>query len=147
MTAPHPEGAGAAAAIAAGLEDAGLDADGVSFINAHGTGTPLNDTAEAHAVRTVFGDRAASLPVTGPKGALGHLLGASGAIEGVALVLALLDGAVQPTAGDDPADPDLGVDLVVGGPRPLPRDAVGVSTSLAFGGANAAVVLAGPESD
>lgn len=145
MTAPHPQGAGAAAAVTAALADAGLGADAVSFVNAHGTGTPLNDIAEAHALRTVFGPRAASLPVTAPKGALGHLLGASGAIEAVAVVLALLEGAVQPTAGSDPADPELGVELVVGGSRPLPTGAVGVSTSLAFGGANAAVVLAAGE--
>lgn len=145
MTAPHPEGAGAASAIAAGLADAGLEADTVSFINAHGTGTPLNDDAEAHALRAVFGRRTAALPVTAPKGALGHLLGASGAIEAVAVVLALADGAVQPTAGAASSDPDLGVDLVIGAPRPLPAGAVGVSTSLAFGGANAAVVFAAPE--
>jgi len=145
MTAPHPEGAGAASAIAAGLADAGLEADAVSFVNAHGTGTPLNDTAEAHALRAAFGRHVASLPVTGPKGALGHLLGASGAIEAVAVVLALVERAVQPTAGTDPADPDLGVDLVIGAPRPLPAGAVGVSTSLAFGGANAAVVIAAAE--
>ena len=145
MTAPHPEGAGAAAAVVRGLADAGVVADAVSFVNAHGTGTPLNDSAEADAIRAVFGDRAGSVPVTGPKGALGHLLGASGAIEAVAVVLALAEGAVQPTPGTDPADPELGVDLVIGQPRPLRPGAVGVSTSLAFGGANAAIVLADPE--
>jgi len=147
MTAPHPEGAGAAAAVAAALQDGAVSADAVAFVNAHGTGTPLNDSAEAHAVRTVFGSRGASLPITGPKGALGHLLGASGAIEAVAVVLALVERAVQPTAGAASADPELGVDLVVGAPRPLSPGAVGVSTSLAFGGANAAVVLADAERD
>jgi 3-oxoacyl-[acyl-carrier-protein] synthase II len=142
MTAPDPEGGGAAAAIRAALAAAGLEPAAVSFVNAHGTGTPHNDAAEARALGTVFGERSRSLPVTSSKGSIGHLLGSSGAVEAVATVLALLDGAVQPTPGAEPADSELGVDLVVGEPRPIPPDSVGVSTSFAFGGANAAVVLA-----
>jgi len=142
MTAPHPEGIGAAAAISAALADAGLEPDAVAFVNAHGTGTPHNDSAEARALTSVFGGRSGPLPVTATKAAVGHLLGSSGAIEAVATVLALLDGAVQPTPGEEPADPDLGVDLVVGHPRPLAGSGVGLSTSFAFGGANAALVLA-----
>jgi 3-oxoacyl-[acyl-carrier-protein] synthase II len=142
MTAPHPEGTGAAAAIRAALADAGVAPEAVGFVNAHGTGTPHNDVSEARALAAVFGERAPRLAVTANKGAVGHLLGSSGAIEAVATVLALVHGAVQPTAGDGEPDPDLGVDLVQGTPRPLPPHAVAISTSFAFGGANAAVVLA-----
>ncbi len=142
MTAPDPEGRGAAAAIRAALAAAGLESGDVSFVNAHGTGTPHNDSSETRAILEVFGERGRTIPVTSTKGSIGHLLGSSGAVEAVATVLALLDGAVQPTPGADPVDAELGIDLVLNAPRPLPPNAVGVSTSLAFGGANAAVVLA-----
>lgn len=140
MTAPHPEGEGAERAIRAALADAGLAPDDVDFLNAHGTGTPLNDRAESAAVRRVFGER--PLPVTSTKGSVGHLLGSSGAVEAVATVLSIVDGAVHPTPFDDePPDPDLGVDLVLGRPRVLAHSRTGVSTSFAFGGSNAAVVF------
>ena len=129
-------------AITAALTDAGRDPSAVTFVNAHGTGTPHNDSAEARALVSVFAHRARSLPVTATKAAVGHLLGSSGAIEALATVLALLDGAVQPTPGEGPADPDLGVDLVVGQPRRLHGADLGLSTSFAFGGANAAVLIA-----
>ncbi|MEM8995153.1 MAG: beta-ketoacyl-[acyl-carrier-protein] synthase family protein [Acidobacteriota bacterium] len=144
MTAPHPQGEGAARAIGAALEDAGLAPDAIGFINAHGTGTPLNDRAESAAVRSVFGERAAELPLTSTKGLIGHFLGSSGAIEAVASLLCLHHGFVHPTPGDAAADPALGVDLVVGAPRAVDRRAA-VSTSFAFGGSNAAVVFAGSE--
>ncbi|HUP22788.1 MAG TPA: beta-ketoacyl-[acyl-carrier-protein] synthase family protein [Thermoanaerobaculia bacterium] len=143
MTAPHPQGAGAAAAIRSALEDAGLDPTAVDFVNAHGTGTPLNDLAEWHALTAVFGERASELPVTSTKGAIGHLLGSAGAIEAVATVQSLLAGLIHPTSGEGPVDPAIGVDLVLGAPREVGRDAVALSTSLAFGGANAALILAG----
>jgi 3-oxoacyl-[acyl-carrier-protein] synthase II len=163
MTAPHPEGHGAAEAIRQALADAGLvgpdqqpgTSASIQMINAHGTGTPLNDLAEARAIAAVFGPAAASIPHTATKAALGHLLGCSGAIEAVATVLCLLDHEVYPTptaarepmdeatdrAAVEPPEP-LEVDLVTGGPRPLPAGAIAISTSFAFGGANAALVLA-----
>jgi 3-oxoacyl-[acyl-carrier-protein] synthase II len=141
MTAPHPQGRGAAEAIQRALDDAGLAPDDVDCINAHGTGTPHNDVSEARALEQVFGPRWRSLPVTATKASLGHQLGCSGAIEAVAAVLGLADGVVQPTAGDGEIDPEAAVDLVTGSPRPLPEHAVAVSTSFAFGGANAAVVV------
>ena len=144
MTAPHPKGRGAAAAIRNALADAGVEPERVDFVNAHGTGTPLNDAAEARALAEVFAGLSEP-PVTATKGALGHLLGSSGAIEAIATVLCLCDGEVYPTPGAEPADPDLGVDLVIGAPRPLTRPGVAVSTSFAFGGANAALVLAALE--
>ena len=142
MTAPHPQGEGASRAILRALEDAEISAEEVSFMNAHGTGTPQNDVAEWAAIERIFGARAGALPVTSTKGSVGHLLGSSGAIEAVATVVCLRAGQVHPTPGEGPVDPALGVDLVLGTPRSLESPAVAVSTSFAFGGANAAVVLA-----
>lgn len=146
MTAPHPQGEGAAGAIAAALDDAGLAPEDVDFVNAHGTGTPLNDSAEANALRTVFGARSARLPVTSTKGSVGHLLGSSGAVEAVATALCLAAGEVHATPGGGAADPVLEVDLVHGAPRRLTqipgRRLCALSTSLAFGGSNAALILA-----
>jgi 3-oxoacyl-(acyl-carrier-protein) synthase len=142
MTAPHPEGRGAAAALQEALDDAHLGGDAVAFINAHGTGTPLNDASEWAAFTRTFGERAPRLPVSASKSIVGHLLGSSGAIEAVATVLCLEAGEVHPAAGDGAVDPAVPVDLVLGSPRPVGRDAVALSTSLGFGGANAALVLA-----
>jgi 3-oxoacyl-(acyl-carrier-protein) synthase len=141
MTAPQPEGHGAARAMRRALEDAGVAAENVAFVNAHGTGTPLNDGAEALALASVFGARTAELPITSTKASIGHLLGSAGAIEAVAAVLCFRDGQIQPTAGPGPADPALGVRLVQGTPLRLPAG-VALSTDFAFGGANAALVLA-----
>jgi len=142
MTAPHPHGVGAARALEAALRDAGVDPAGVDFVNAHGTGTAHNDVSEARALARVFGERTARLPVTSTKGGVGHLLGSSGALEAVATVLCLLAAEVHPTPGDGEADAELGVDLVLGRPRPVPEASTAVSTSFAFGGANAALVFA-----
>ncbi len=149
MTAPHPRGEGAAAAVERALADARLAAGAIDFVNAHGTGTPHNDAAEWHAIRQVFDERATCIPVTSTKGSVGHLLGSSGAIEAVATVQCLLAGQVHPTPGDTGPDDSIGVDLVTGGPRPLDHAAVAggddrlsaVSTSFGFGGANAALVF------
>ena len=141
MTAPDPTGAGVARAIRLALADAGLEADAVAFVNAHGTGTPLNDAAEWAALSAVFGERAVRLPVTSSKGNLGHFLGSAGAIEAVATVLCLQHAEVHPTPGDGPVDPDAPVDLVLGEPRPIARDGAALSTNFAFGGSNAAVIL------
>lgn len=141
MTAPDPQGAGIARAVEAALADAGLAPEAIDFVNVHGTGTPHNDAAEAGMLRTIFGDRLASLPLTSSKGAVGHFLGAAGAIEAVATLLCLLNGAVHPTPGEGAADPVLGLDLVTGSPRPLPGARHALSTNLAFGGTNAAIVL------
>jgi 3-oxoacyl-[acyl-carrier-protein] synthase II len=142
MTAPHPKGAGAAQAMLRALADAAIAPEAISFVNAHGTGTPLNDASEWCALEAVFGGRARRLPTTSIKGALGHLLGSAGAIEAVATVQSLIAGLVPPTAGEGELDPALAVDLVRGEPRPLSGSPVGISISLAFGGANAALLLA-----
>ena len=142
MTSPHPEGHGAAAAIREALSDAGLDPKAIDFVNAHGTGTPLNDAAECAALAAVFGGRAADLPVTSTKSLVGHLLGSAGAFEAVATILCLLHGEVHPMPDDGPSDPGLPLRLVLGRPLPLPRARHALSTSLGFGGANAALVFA-----
>jgi 3-oxoacyl-[acyl-carrier-protein] synthase II len=141
MTAPSPEAEGAARAMELALADAGLGPECVDFVNAHGTGTPHNDAAEWAALQRVFGARARVLPVTANKGAIGHLLGACGALEAAVTALALARGLVPPTPGEGPVDPAAPVDLVLGAPRALPGAQVALSLNLAFGGANAAVVL------
>jgi 3-oxoacyl-(acyl-carrier-protein) synthase len=143
MTAPHPEGAGAALAIDQALDDAGVEAREVGLINAHGTGTQQSDAAEWRAIEAVFSHLAPDIPVVSTKGSVGHLLGSSGAIEAVATIQCLRAGVAHATPGGGPVDQKLGVDLVVGEPRTLASDCVAVSTSLGFGGANAAVVLRG----
>ncbi|MCZ7651852.1 MAG: beta-ketoacyl-[acyl-carrier-protein] synthase family protein [Thermoanaerobaculia bacterium] len=143
MTAPDPSGQGIRRAIEATLADAGVPPGRIDFVNAHGTGTPLNDAAEAAALAMVFGERLARLPVTSTKGAIGHFLGSAGAVEAVATVLCLGARLVHPTPGGGEVDPAGPVDLVLGAPRPLPAGAVALSTNFAFGGSNGAVVLAG----
>lgn len=142
MTAPHPEGAGARSAMERALGDAQLAPDEIDFVNAHGTGTPHNDAAEWCALSAVFGERAHELPVTSTKGAVGHLLGACGALETVATVMCLNEKLVHPTPGHGDRDPACPVKLVVDSPLALDRARHALSVNLAFGGANAAVVLA-----
>ena len=141
MTAPDPTGGGIARAIRGALHDAAISPAEVDFVNAHGTGTPLNDAAEWQALRAVFGERAARLPVTSTKGCVGHLLGSAGAIEAVSTVLCLLHREVHPTPGSGPVDPACPVDLVLGGGRPLGAGATALSANFAFGGSNAALLL------
>jgi 3-oxoacyl-[acyl-carrier-protein] synthase II len=141
MTAPDPTGSGAAAAVVAALADAGLTPAAIDFVNVHGTGTPLNDAAEWATLRRVFGERAGELPLVATKALIGHLLGCSGAIEAVATVLCLRHGELHPVRRDGEADPELPVALVLDVPLPLPDARAAVSTSLAFGGSNAALVF------
>jgi 3-oxoacyl-[acyl-carrier-protein] synthase II len=141
MTAPDADGLGAAAAIERALEDAGIDSGAIDLVNAHATGTPLNDAAESAALLRVFGERSTTIPIEATKGILGHLLGTAGAIEAVATVLGLMDREARPAPGGGDVDPALAVDLVLGSPRPLPALHTALSLSLGFGGANAAVVF------
>jgi 3-oxoacyl-[acyl-carrier-protein] synthase II len=143
MTAPHPEGEGAAVAIESAIADARISADQVDFVNAHGTGTPQNDVSEARALHHVFGLRAASLPVTSNKATIGHLLGSAGAVEAVSTVLSLIHGVIHPMPDGGDMDDDLGLDIVLGTPRSISAGGVAISSSFAFGGANAAVVIGG----
>ena len=140
MTAPQADGSGASIAIERALADSRLQSVDIDFINAHGTGTPLNDAAEYAALVRVFGSRAAHLPIEATKSSTGHLLGAAGAIEAVAAVLALIDEEVHPTPGGDAFDSALPVDIVLGEPRRVAARTA-VSTNFGFGGANAAVIF------
>ncbi len=136
MTRPRAEGAARAIAEALGA----VAPDQVDWIKAHGTGTPANDASEAQAIHTVFGARAARLPVTSLKATLGHSLGASGAVEAVATVLALHGGFIPPTLNVDQPDPACDLDLVTGGARPLRARTV-LANAFGFGGNNAAVLF------
>jgi 3-oxoacyl-[acyl-carrier-protein] synthase II len=139
ITAPSPGGEGAAACMQLALDDAGLDATAVGHVNAHGTSTPLNDAAEAEALRKVFGEHAP--PVTSTKGVTGHLIGAAGATEAVACLLALRNSAVPPTANLDQVGDDIRLDVVQGEARMLEHD-IALSNSFGFGGHNATLVFA-----
>ncbi|MER5943746.1 beta-ketoacyl-[acyl-carrier-protein] synthase family protein [Streptomyces sp. NPDC001928] len=141
LTAPHPDGAGAAACMRQALADAGTTADAVSHINAHGTGTELNDLAEARAITAVFGSRA--VPVTAPKAVTGHGLGLAGALEAVITVMSVREGLAPPTAHLTQLDPRCELDVVTGEPRKIPDGPV-LSNSFAFGGHNACVVFDSP---
>ncbi|WP_308645965.1 beta-ketoacyl-[acyl-carrier-protein] synthase family protein [Nocardia cyriacigeorgica] len=139
-TAPHPEGAGAARALSAAFTATGVTPADVSYVNGHGTGTPKNDSAESNAVRRAFGPAAEKIALTSVKSMIGHLLGAAGAVEGIATVLALRDQIVPPTAGFTGPDPKCGLDAVPNTARPLSMD-VAMSNNFAFAGANATVVF------
>jgi 3-oxoacyl-[acyl-carrier-protein] synthase II len=119
------------------LEDAGVAPDEVGHINAHGTSTPLNDAAEAAAISKVFGD---ATPVVSTKGVTGHLIGAAGAVECVAALLAARAKLVPPTANHQRTDPEITVDVIAGEPRSIDRT-IAVSNSFGFGGHNATLVV------
>ena len=137
ITAPEPEGIGAGRAISAALRTAGLAKTDVGHVNAHATATPVGDVAEAAAIRTAIGDHTV---VTAPKGALGHLLGAAGAVEGLACVLALRDGVVPPTLNLEDVDPGVQLDVVTGSAREVQLTAA-VNDSFGFGGHNVALAF------
>lgn len=140
MTAPDPEGRGAARAMKNSLDDAGISPDVVDYINAHGTSTPLGDVAETTAVKTVFGEHAYKMAVSSTKGALGHLLGASGGVEFVIAALAVKNQVAPPTINLDEPDEGCDLDYVPNTARDLSMDYV-MSNSFGFGGHNACVVL------
>ncbi|MBA2308210.1 MAG: beta-ketoacyl-[acyl-carrier-protein] synthase family protein [Pseudonocardiales bacterium] len=137
ITAPDPEGNGAARAISAALRSAGLEPADVTHVNAHATATPVGDVAEAAALRASIGSHPV---VTAPKGALGHLLGAAGAVEALATVLSLRDGVIPPTRNLTDIDPGVQLDVVTGEPRKLDLTAA-VSDSFGFGGHNVALAF------
>jgi len=145
LTAPLADGAGQAAAMTAAMDDAGVDAQEIDYVNAHGTSTPLNDRAETHAIKLALGERAGEIPVSSTKSAIGHLLGAAGAVEAVATLLALRDRIAPPTLGLVQAEDELDLDYVPGAARPLQveagRPALALSNSFGFGGHNAVLCL------
>jgi len=141
MTAPHPKGHGAWVALTRALEESGARPESIDFVNAHGTGTPLNDFAEWEAIKKALGEHAARVPVTSTKGSVGHLLGAAGAIEAVATVLCLRSEVVHPTPGPGEIDPDSPVNLVRQRPQRISPMRSAVSLNLGFGGSNTALVF------
>jgi 3-oxoacyl-[acyl-carrier-protein] synthase II len=139
ITAPSPGGEGAAACMQLALDDAALSPADLGHVNAHGTSTPLNDAAEAEAIRKVFGE--AAPPVTSTKGVTGHLVGAAGATEAVACLLAMRDGSVPPTANLERIGDEIQLDIVAGTPRSVAA-APALSNSFGFGGHNATLIFA-----
>jgi 3-oxoacyl-[acyl-carrier-protein] synthase II len=140
VTKPDPEARGAARAIEWALREACVDRHDVDYINAHGTSTRLNDLMETVAVKRVFGGGAQALPLSSIKSMVGHLIGAAGAVEAVALALTLHDGVLPPTINYTVPDPDCDLDYVPNNAREIPVR-TGVSTSFGFGGQNAALVM------
>ena len=138
ITAPAPGGVGAIACMRLALADAGLQPTDIGHVNAHGTSTPLNDAAEAAAVTEVFGPR--GVAVTSTKGVTGHALGAAGALEAIAMLLAMEHRSIPPTAGTTSVDPEFTIDLVVGKARDW-TPAPSISNSLGFGGHNGSIII------
>ncbi|MGI8440149.1 MAG: beta-ketoacyl-ACP synthase II [Thermoleophilaceae bacterium] len=145
ITAPEPDGRGAARAIERALEDAAMGPSDIDYVNAHGTSTPLNDRAETEALKAALGPAAHEIPVSSTKSAIGHLLGGAGAVEAVATVLALQARTAPPTLGYEEPDEGLDLDYVPDGPRSIGngRPPVALSSSFGFGGHNAVLCLVG----
>jgi 3-oxoacyl-[acyl-carrier-protein] synthase II len=145
LTAPEPTGRGASKAIELALRDADVSSDDVVYVNAHGTSTPLNDRAETNAIKEAFGEaRAKQIPVSSTKSAIGHLLGAAGAVEAIATLLALRDRIAPPTLNYEEPDEGLDLDYVPNEARPIANGngrAIGVSNAFGFGGHNAVLCL------
>jgi 3-oxoacyl-[acyl-carrier-protein] synthase II len=140
VTQPSPEGAGAAACMAAALADAGCAPASVGYVNAHGTSTPYNDEAETQAVKQVFGPHARTLALSSTKSMMGHLLGAGGAVEAALTVLAIDREVLPPTINLDVPDPACDLDYIPGTARQARVD-VAMSNSFGFGGANVSLVF------
>jgi 3-oxoacyl-[acyl-carrier-protein] synthase II len=140
ITRPEPEGKGAALAMSAALREARVDPADVDYINAHGTSTRLNDLMETLAVKRVFGHRAASIPMSSQKSMIGHLIGASGAVEAAATALSLHRGVVPPTINLATPDPECDLDYVPNTSREIPLQTA-LSNSFGFGGQNASLVM------
>lgn len=142
LTAPHPEGLGARNVMVAALEDAGMSPEDVDYVNVHGTSTPLGDVAETKAIQQVFGDHAYSMNISSTKSMTGHLLGAAGAIEGIACILTIQNGIVPPTINfehpDDQLDPKLNFTFNKAQERTV---RAALSNTFGFGGHNASVLF------
>jgi 3-oxoacyl-[acyl-carrier-protein] synthase II len=140
MSAPAPEGEGAARSMMMALGHAKLNPDQVDYINAHGTSTPVGDKCETQAIKKVFGEHAKKLAVSSTKSMTGHLLGAAGAVETAACALAIRDGIVPPTINYENPDPDCDLDYVPNKARQMKVD-VCLNNSLGFGGHNATIIV------
>jgi 3-oxoacyl-[acyl-carrier-protein] synthase II len=147
LTAPEPTGGPASRAIELAIRDAGAEPAQVDYINAHGTSTQLNDAAETAAIKLALGAEAKRVPISSTKSAIGHLLGAAGAVEAVATVRTLITGVIGPTLGYEVPDPELDLDYVPGEARALitsnGHPPLAISNSFAFGGHNVVLALRG----
>jgi 3-oxoacyl-[acyl-carrier-protein] synthase II len=144
LTAPDKTGGGPSRAMKAAMKDAGITPDDIVYVNAHGTSTELNDAAETMALKLALGDRAYQIPISSLKSSIGHLLGAAGAVEAVATILALRDRIAPPTLGLEHPSEGLDLDYVPGSAKPLEIDgkpAIALSSSFGFGGHNAVLCL------
>ncbi|KXK17865.1 MAG: 3-oxoacyl-ACP synthase [Chloroflexi bacterium OLB15] len=140
ITAPEPEGIGAAQALKQALNDAKLNSDEIDYINAHGTGTGLNDAMETRAVKRVFGERAYEIPMSSTKSMTGHAMGGTAAFEVIFCTMALRDQVAPPTIAYDEPDPELDLDYVPNVARELPIK-YAMSNSFGFGGHNVSLIL------
>lgn len=140
MTAPSPGGEGGARAMKMAIDDAGVKPEEVDYINAHGTSTPYNDKLETDAIKTVFGEHAYKLAVSSTKSMVGHLLGAAGGVEGVALALTIKDDIIPPTINYEVPDPECDLDYVPNTARHTKVN-IGISNSLGFGGHNCTIAM------
>ncbi|RUR13410.1 beta-ketoacyl synthase [Legionella sp. km772] len=144
ITDSHPNGDGALQAIEGALRDAGVRADEVDYINAHGTSTKMNDLSETNAIKVVFGERATSIPTSSTKSQTGHLIAAAGALEAVLSVKAIEQSRLPKTANLTTADPECDLDYIVDGPREKSL-AVVISNSFGFGGSNSCLLFKHPQ--
>jgi 3-oxoacyl-[acyl-carrier-protein] synthase II len=143
ITMPDEDGKGAIRSMNAALRDAGASASDIGYINAHGTSTPFNDKIETVAVKQVFGNNGGVPPISSTKSAIGHLLGAAGAVEAVISLSAIERGILPPTLNLEEPDPECDLDYVPDGPREAPGLKVVLSNSFGFGGQNSTLVLTG----
>ncbi|MCH7739750.1 MAG: beta-ketoacyl-ACP synthase II, partial [Chloroflexi bacterium] len=140
LVQPHAEGLGAMRSMRKAIKSAGLTPDDIDYINAHGTSTPMNDAAETKAVKGVFGERAGQVPISSTKSMIGHSLGASGALEAVAVIKTIQDNIIHPTINYETPDPDCDLDYVPNEARAVTVD-VALTNSFGFGGQNASLVI------
>jgi 3-oxoacyl-[acyl-carrier-protein] synthase II len=140
ITQPSEDADGARRVMEAAIRDAGIEPDVIDYINAHGTSTPYNDKLETLAIKRVFGERAAEIPVSSTKSMTGHLLGAAGGLEAGVLALSIFDGVVAPTINYETPDPECDLDYVPNAARRV-EIGYGLSNSFGFGGTNAALVM------
>ncbi|OGP90919.1 MAG: beta-ketoacyl-[acyl-carrier-protein] synthase II [Deltaproteobacteria bacterium RBG_16_47_11] len=140
ITAPSPDGDGAARCMRMAIRDAGLRPEEIEYINAHGTSTPLNDKTETLAIKTVFGNHAKKIPISATKSMTGHLLGAAGSTEAIFTLLAIYEGILPPTINYEEPDPECNLDYVPNVARHQPLK-VGMSNAFGFGGTNATLIF------
>lgn len=140
LTAPHPEGLGALSAMKAALNMAGITPDKIDYINTHGTATPLGDLAEIKALKQLFGEDVYKLSISSTKSMTGHLLGAAGAVESIACILALQNQIVPPTINIENPDPEIDVDVTPNTPKERPIE-YALNNGFGFGGHNGSLIF------